>query len=622
MVRYAEPEAAETQPATETSADTESSVQATETVRGETMMAKIADVDYYNGRRYGRPWACRVVDGENVFIRGAYDGTDGGGTVYIDNPETGQVYGVGQRDNRGGNSVTVYMMWDGVRFVLCDRDGNAVDADHYDEMLRRNMNVHPVTDIQVEPVAVAPATGNEATVTDAANGCNAIWDHAIRAAADASKLSALVMDSTPRDTDLYADAARLGVAARALRAHGADAATVDSVSALQARTDALAAQYVEYGNSSERASGSNTIYAPPLSPRLAESEQDAARIAEIGRLRVMAGLDTLPATATRTVYAYSDDEAIEIACGMLGLDHVGEDIDMDNGCYVVHIDTDGGTVALTMYAIPNGIMEPQSGLHQFYVVYVADEVRPYMQPVQRGLWTAYYDRRAHAYRVARAINDMWQPLYTNIEYTVGTYSTDYDAQATAVTYNDLGISDDMQELSEHNQLFCAAYAQYCRWYNLFAACDTVGANILSSIRTLWRQPWSGGHHRTSDEYNDAAEYLTAHTSPIVAEIVSRLSASNDHISDLHNLIITVVDYLGINPGLFEAADVEKPGAHDATYVTDADGHTIPYDAAVALMDDAIREDLHMQHAGGITPQQFFDLYAIAHSERYGAPFAV
>ena len=114
------------------------------------MKAKIAEIRYYNERRYGWPWACRVVDGKNEFLRGAYDGNEDGGTVYIEDPAEGEVYGVGQRDNRGGNSVAIYMVWTGTAFVFCNRTGNPVGEDHYINDLSRNWNVRPVTDAQIE----------------------------------------------------------------------------------------------------------------------------------------------------------------------------------------------------------------------------------------------------------------------------------------------------------------------------------------------------------------------------------------------------------------------------------------------------------------------------------------
>lgn len=103
---------------------------------------KVAETSLYNSRRYGKPWACKIVNGKNEFIYGAFDGNDNGGRVYIDDPEEGQVYGIGQKDNRGNNSVTVYLKWDGERFEYCDRHGEPVDDDRYESMLHSLLHFH------------------------------------------------------------------------------------------------------------------------------------------------------------------------------------------------------------------------------------------------------------------------------------------------------------------------------------------------------------------------------------------------------------------------------------------------------------------------------------------------
>ena len=45
------------------------------------------------------------------------------------------------------------------------------------------------------------------------------------------------------------------------------------------------------------------------------------------------------------------------------------------------------------------------------------------------------------------------------------------------------------------------------------------------------------------------------------------------------------------------------------------GNEVNYDAAVELMDDDIREQLHDQMAP-CTEQEFFDAYAKAHAEKF------
>lgn len=48
------------------------------------------------------------------------------------------------------------------------------------------------------------------------------------------------------------------------------------------------------------------------------------------------------------------------------------------------------------------------------------------------------------------------------------------------------------------------------------------------------------------------------------------------------------------------------------------GKEIYYEAAVAIMDDDLREELH--NIGYETEQEFFDAYCEAHEERFGAEF--
>ena len=46
--------------------------------------------------------------------------------------------------------------------------------------------------------------------------------------------------------------------------------------------------------------------------------------------------------------------------------------------------------------------------------------------------------------------------------------------------------------------------------------------------------------------------------------------------------------------------------------------TIDFDVAVNMMDDEIREQLHAE--GIDTEQEFFDRYAAAHLDKFGAPW--
>ena len=56
-------------------------------------------------------------------------------------------------------------------------------------------------------------------------------------------------------------------------------------------------------------------------------------------------------------------------------------------------------------------------------------------------------------------------------------------------------------------------------------------------------------------------------------------------------------------------------------LTDDRGDEINFNAAVALMDDEIRERLHREMAP-CTDQEFFDAYLEAHFEMYGEEFRV
>lgn len=51
-------------------------------------------------------------------------------------------------------------------------------------------------------------------------------------------------------------------------------------------------------------------------------------------------------------------------------------------------------------------------------------------------------------------------------------------------------------------------------------------------------------------------------------------------------------------------------------VINKSGTQINYDAAVQLMDDKIREELHAELAP-CTEQEFFTAYEVAHTDKYG-----
>lgn len=50
--------------------------------------------------------------------------------------------------------------------------------------------------------------------------------------------------------------------------------------------------------------------------------------------------------------------------------------------------------------------------------------------------------------------------------------------------------------------------------------------------------------------------------------------------------------------------------------------TGPLPVAADQMDDDLREELHSAYGGDVTEQQFCDLYAAAHEERFGETWVV
>lgn len=61
---------------------------------------------------------------------------------------------------------------------------------------------------------------------------------------------------------------------------------------------------------------------------------------------------------------------------------------------------------------------------------------------------------------------------------------------------------------------------------------------------------------------------------------------------------------------------------ESARVVDAKGNEIDFEAAVNLMDDEIREDMHDNYEPGFdNPQAFLEEYARRHQEKYGESFA-
>lgn len=50
------------------------------------------------------------------------------------------------------------------------------------------------------------------------------------------------------------------------------------------------------------------------------------------------------------------------------------------------------------------------------------------------------------------------------------------------------------------------------------------------------------------------------------------------------------------------------------------GHEVDFDACVNMMDDEIREELHME--GIESEQEFINRYCEAHAEKYGGEFCI
>lgn len=81
----------------------------------------------YNERRYSTPWVCLMNNGKYDFSRkiGTYTADKGyEGDLIVYAPVVGQVYGYGQKDYRGCNTIKSFVKWTGSEFVACDNMGN------------------------------------------------------------------------------------------------------------------------------------------------------------------------------------------------------------------------------------------------------------------------------------------------------------------------------------------------------------------------------------------------------------------------------------------------------------------------------------------------------------------
>lgn len=89
----------------------------------------LAHFDELNERRFSSPWVCKMTeDGRFDFNSrvGCYtgNGRDGEeGDLVVFDPVEGQVYGYGQKDYRGNRTQKKFVLWDGEKFVPCDKLG-------------------------------------------------------------------------------------------------------------------------------------------------------------------------------------------------------------------------------------------------------------------------------------------------------------------------------------------------------------------------------------------------------------------------------------------------------------------------------------------------------------------
>lgn len=93
----------------------------------ETKNVVITHFDRYNERRYSKPWVCTMTEtGKFDFDKevGAYTGEPGqDGDLIVFKPVEGQIYGWGQKDYRGKNTIKNFCKWNGSKFIECDKFG-------------------------------------------------------------------------------------------------------------------------------------------------------------------------------------------------------------------------------------------------------------------------------------------------------------------------------------------------------------------------------------------------------------------------------------------------------------------------------------------------------------------
>jgi signal peptidase I len=93
----------------------------------------IANFGEFNQRRYSAPWVCTMTeDGRYDFKArvGTYTGNarnGEAGDLVVFEPQEGLVYAYGQKDNRGSHTEIHWALWDGEKFIPCDKLGRPIE---------------------------------------------------------------------------------------------------------------------------------------------------------------------------------------------------------------------------------------------------------------------------------------------------------------------------------------------------------------------------------------------------------------------------------------------------------------------------------------------------------------
>jgi len=93
-------------------------------------MKTLKHFEIYNERRYSTPWVATIKDGKYDFANkvGYYTGNNGDeGDIVVTDPQQNVIYAYGQKDYRGGNTSKDFAIWDGEKFVKCDKAGRTAE---------------------------------------------------------------------------------------------------------------------------------------------------------------------------------------------------------------------------------------------------------------------------------------------------------------------------------------------------------------------------------------------------------------------------------------------------------------------------------------------------------------